>query len=129
MALNQHYLDFVLERLELALEQPASVGITSKKMFGGAGIYFEELFFAIVSSNNAFFLYADQNLVQRHFDIEMRQLHSMPYYEVPEDLLENTDKLADWAAESLAAARLKPKKKATVKKPKKKPKKKTTVKK
>ena len=87
--------------------------VTIKKMFGGAGVYADGLFFGLIDSNDAFYLKVDDS---NRADYEARGSNAfnphmasgksvtMAYMTVPEDVVEDPLELAAWARKSVAAA-------------------------
>ena len=83
-------------------------------MFGGWGIFRDDLMFGIIDSE-AFYLKVDQRNrpsfeeAESHpftYQTKGRKNPSvMSYWVVPPDVFEDADKLRDWATESCAAAR------------------------
>ena len=104
MPVSQEYLEYVVDQL-------ACVGeINPKRMFGVVGLYYDGLFFAVIASDVLYFKVDDENRPMFHaagvrpFQVDDRESHSMSYYEVPVDVLENTDDLRTWALGAIAAA-------------------------
>ena len=96
MATSPDYADYILDQMRMAGE------ITHRKMFGGVGIYVDEIFCAIIGSSNRFYLrVGPENLG----DFEAEGMSKfpggkgkgMPYYEVPEHVVEDPEILALWA--------------------------------
>ena len=96
---------------EFVLEQLAGVrGIRGRAMFGGVGLYADEVFFGIIASDTLYFKVDDTN----RRDYELAASHAfkpyddkpmtMPYYDVPADVLEDRDALAHWAKRAVAVA-------------------------
>ena len=117
MAVSKSYKEYVVD-------QHGKLGyVTVKKMFGGAGIYFngqifgllanDVLYFKVDNSNKSDYERAGMKPFQPFDDKPM----VMPYYEVPIDILEDRELLAEWAKKSLLASRnnTKPKKKRNAK--------------
>jgi len=107
MAVSSNYLDYVLEQL-------SCVGpVTSKRMFGGAGIYLDGLFFALVADDALYFKVDDSNRADyeaagmKPFKPFGDESYSMGYFEVPIEVLEDRDQLQHGANESLDVARSK----------------------
>lgn len=81
--------------------------VTSKFMFGGAGLFYDGKMFAMVSSDNRFWLKVDDSNRAEYEKLGMQQFNKspknkgMPYFEVPSEVFENTDKLLAWAKESI----------------------------
>jgi DNA transformation protein and related proteins len=95
-----------------ALEQMARVrAVTTKRMFGGVGIYADALFFALMDDDGLWFKVDDSN----RGAFEARGMGpftpfgddgpSMQYYRVPEDVLEDPDALRTWVDGAMAVAR------------------------
>jgi DNA transformation protein len=110
------YLDYLLEELEPLGE------IRAKAMFGGHGLYCDEVFFALVA-NGALFLKADDEN-RPHFEAQglkaFRPFQDKPdvmqYYEAPAEMFEDKEVLKQWAGGAVAAgvrAQLKKKVKST----------------
>jgi DNA transformation protein len=106
MPVSPTFRQYVLEQLQRTL--PA---IRARSMFGGIGIYSEDLFFALISTETVYFKVDDSN----RGDFEARGLgpfrpfgdagESMQYYEVPTELLEDVDALRPWAEKAVSVAR------------------------
>jgi DNA transformation protein and related proteins len=100
------------EYLQYVLEQLAGLrGVVSRRMFGGAGLYQDELFFALVSADTLYFKVSDDNRadyeargMNRFRPYKDRPQVSLTYYEVPADVLEDPQQLVAWARRSLQAA-------------------------
>ena len=110
MSVSTEYLEYVLEQL-------AGVGrLTSRRMFGGVGLYSDDLFFALLSGDALYFKVDASNRA----DYEARgarqfmpfpdrpegdKRHSgMGYFELPADALEDADECVAWARRSVAVA-------------------------
>ena len=110
MSVSDEYLTYVIDQLE-------ELGpVRYKRMFGGAGLYFEDLFFGIVADDVLYFKVDDSNRA----DYEAAGMEPfkpfgdkdivMQYYEVPIDVLENKSTLRDWAEKAVRVAERKGKK-------------------
>ncbi len=100
------------EYLEYVLEQLAGLpGVRSRRMFSGAGLYQDEVFFGLLFRDTLYFKVNDSNRP----DYEARRMAqfkpyddrpqvSFSYYEVPAEVLEDRDELAAWARRSVEAA-------------------------
>ena len=92
----------------------AGVGpITTRKMFGGLGIYSEGTIFAVVMSDGTLRLKGAGPMAET-FDAEgwerwtytregSDKMAAMPYWTVPEALLDDPEAASDWARRALAA--------------------------
>ena len=106
--------------------------IKIRKMFGGGGVYCDDLFFAIIGDDDLWLKVDD--VTRAHFEaaglepftFEMKdgRSASMSYYNAPEEIYDDHDALKEWATRALdaasRAAKAKPKKKAAKKKTAKK---------
>jgi DNA transformation protein and related proteins len=92
--------DFIVDQLT------ALRGIAPRKMFGGYGLYQEGTFFAIVYKGRLYFKVtaATVALYRQHgmepFRPNTKQTLTA-YYEVPVEVIEDTERLATWAGEAL----------------------------
>ncbi len=79
-------------------------------MFGGVGIYAGELFFALIADSTLYFkvdeitrpAYLARGLAP--FQPDGPDGENMQYYEVPADLLEDTELLGPWVDAAVAVA-------------------------
>lgn len=84
--------------------------MSAKRMFGGIGIYADEVFVALIDNDRLFLKVDDENR-SRFVDAGMRPFHpfgddtySMSYYELPVDVLEDRTAAAEWLEAFFAAA-------------------------
>jgi DNA transformation protein len=86
--------------------------ITTRKMFGGLGIYAEGKIFALLMSDGSRRLkgagampaaYAVEGWPQWTYTRKDGAASSMPYWLVPEDLQDDPEAASDWARRALAA--------------------------
>src|SRR2546430_893939 len=105
MAVSSEYLDYVHDQLS------GLGGVSSRRMFGGAGLYCDEFFFALIDDDTLYLRVNDDNRA----DFTARSMSafrpyadrpelSMSYYETPADVLEDPAQLVSWARRSVAAA-------------------------
>ncbi|GAB2876430.1 TfoX/Sxy family protein [Uliginosibacterium flavum] len=85
--------------------------IRSKRMFGGAGLYCDELFFAIVIDDVLYLKVDEHNRAQfeaeglEPFRYEAKgKLAQMNYYRAPDEALDSPALMHPWARSALAAA-------------------------
>ena len=105
MAVSESFKEYVVDQL-------GKLGyVTVKKMFGGVSIYYDGLIFGILANDVLYFKVDGSNKTDyvragmqpfKPFDDKPMV---MPYYEVPVDILENREQLAEWARKSLIASR------------------------
>ena len=100
MTLSDDYFNYVED--QLALWSP----ISSKRMFGVLGLYREGLMFGIIAENKVYLKIDDSN---KHKYIKAgstplrvfkRKSEVPSYYELPEEVLEDSEKFMIWANES-----------------------------
>ncbi|MEA3226276.1 MAG: TfoX/Sxy family protein [Planctomycetota bacterium] len=104
MSVSDEYLTYVIDQLE------CMGPVHPRRMFGGAGLYFEGLFFAVVADDILYFKVDDSN----RSDYEAESMEAfrpfsdksmvMGYYQVPIDVLESKETLKDWSEKALRVA-------------------------
>lgn len=105
MASSPDYLAYVLEQLA---QLPI---LSSRRMFGGYGLYCDGRFFALISRDVLYLRVNDANradyqsrgMAQFRPRSRGREV-SMNYFELPADVLEDAEECAAWARRSVAAA-------------------------
>lgn len=75
--------------------------ITSKKMFGGHGIFHENKMFGIIDSKGKAFLKADDSTIKDFREKGSEQHSKMPYFSIPADILDQPQMLLKWARKSI----------------------------
>jgi DNA transformation protein and related proteins len=97
---------------EWALEQLSRVvSVTSRRMFGGVGIYSDGLFFGLMDDDALYLKVDDGNrpdyeaVGARPFDPYGDGVHVMQYYPPPAELLEDPEGLRPWVEKSIEVAR------------------------
>ena len=90
---------------EYLVEQAADLGeITSKKMFGGHGVFTSGKMFAMVDSEGRVYLKADETN-RSEFELNGGVKHSrMPYYSVPDNIIDRPALLKPWIESALTVA-------------------------
>jgi DNA transformation protein len=94
------FKDFVLDQLN------GLPGLTNRAMFGGYGLYQRETFFGIIHKGRLYFK-TDRTTAPPYRDRGMKPF--MPtstqtlknYYEVPIEVLEDSDDLTTWASRAV----------------------------
>jgi len=103
MGFSPEYRALVEEKLS------AVASIRTKPMFGGVGIYSEELFFALIAEDKLYFKVSDLN----RGDFEARGMEPffpydspkpMGYWELPPGVIDDPDELRIWMDKALAVA-------------------------
>lgn len=91
--------------------------ISSRKMFGGIGIYCDGVFFAVIDDDRLFFKVDEYNLPDyeafgaAQWFIEGPNGGAMPYRQVPGEILDDGEKLGEWIDRSVEVAQRKKTKK------------------
>jgi DNA transformation protein len=100
MARDESFRDYVLDQLR---ELP---GVTARSMFGGFGLYAGTVFFGIVAGGRVYF----KTTAETRPAYEKRGMEPFKptekqtlkrYYEVPVEVLEDSEQLVDWAEGAL----------------------------
>jgi DNA transformation protein and related proteins len=127
---SNDFVDYVIEQL-----QPFA-RVISKRMFGGYGLYADELFFGLVGYDELYFKVDDSNrqdYIQKNCKPFAPHRNdptvTLGYYNVPADVLDDSDELARWARKSFEVALIAARAKAAKKTNRKKSAKKTVTKK
>ena len=106
MSVGEGFRAFVLE--QLARTTPA---LRARGMFGGVGLYSNDLFFALMDDDVLYFKVDDitrwrfEERGMGPFRPDGAAGEVMQYYEVPADVLEDAEALTPWAAEAVEVAR------------------------
>ena len=96
---DETFKDFILDQLQ-SLD-----GVEARRMFGGYGVYAGEQFFAIISDGRIYFK-TNESTRKRYAGFGMKPFKPSVkqtlknYYEVPVDVIEDADLLAQWANEA-----------------------------
>src|SRR5690348_12186876 len=98
MAISEEYLHYVIEQL-------SGLGrLTWRRMFGGAGLYCGDSFFALIFKDQLYFKVDDRNRaafeqrgMERFRPYANKPTLSMTYNAVPVDVLEDAEQLREWA--------------------------------
>lgn len=116
MPLNADYLAYVIDQLS------SFAVVTARRMFGGAGLYSDGVFFALIYDDTLYFKvdasnredYLGRGCVPFQPYAERGNAVVMNYYSVPPEVLEDNEELAVWARKAwrVATARAATKKKA-----------------
>ncbi|MCK5131792.1 MAG: TfoX/Sxy family protein [Candidatus Sabulitectum sp.] len=100
MAISDEFLCYVLDQF-------SELGVTYRKMFGGAGLYHQGKVFGLIA-DDVVYLKVDDSNRKNYMDAGSPQFKPfpdkdmfMPYYEIPSSVLEDPDELCEWALESL----------------------------
>jgi DNA transformation protein len=102
MPVSSNYLQYVLDLLKVLGP------VSAKRMFGGAGLYLEGSFFALIADDVLFFKVDEANkadyLNAGTAPFKPFGSYVMSYFEVPVDVLEDEEQLKEWAKKAVTAA-------------------------
>lgn len=104
MAVSPSFRTFVMEQLG----DPRR--LTARAMFGGVGLYWDGVFFGLVDDDTLYFKVDDRNRPEyeaggmKPFD-PYQDGRPMSYWEVPVEVLEDREMLAQWRRKAVEAAR------------------------
>lgn len=97
--------DVAGKQAEMLVEKIASIGdISSKKMFGGYGVFCRGKMFALVNSQGIIhFKVGDLN--REDFETVNAEKHGrMPYYALPDKIFQDDSELMNWADKAIKIA-------------------------
>jgi DNA transformation protein len=105
MPVQPQYLAFILEQL---CGLPA---VRPNRMFGGIGLYSDGIFFGLIDDDTLFFKTGPANVAD-YLSRNMPKFMPFPdktgavmgYHQVPADVIEDPELLADWARKSVSVA-------------------------
>jgi DNA transformation protein and related proteins len=108
MSVSDNYRTYIVEQLA------ALPALSTRRMFGGIGIYSDACFFALIDDDVLFFKVDDSNrddYVSRGMKAFMPfpDQPSLGYFQVPPDVIEEAEELARWARRSVEVAQRKQK--------------------
>jgi DNA transformation protein len=105
MPVSPSYRTYILDQLEMTGH------VAARAMFGGVGLYFDQVFFGLIADDTLYFKVDDSNRAEyqsagsRPFQPYGDDSYSMQYFEVPADVQENRMLLREWADRAVAVAR------------------------
>jgi DNA transformation protein and related proteins len=106
MAVTPSYQSFVLEQLSRV-----APGVRARRMFGGVGIYSDDLFFALID-DDALYVKTDATTRLEFEALGMGPFRPagdhgevMGYHQLPAEILEDAEALPHWVAAALTVAR------------------------
>lgn len=99
MATDPEYCDYIVDLLT------PHYPITTRKMFGGVGIFCEFGMCALITSDNVYHGKVDDENREDYLAAGMLQFMNMPYFQVPVEVLDSEEEVGIWLEKSIAAAR------------------------
>ena len=103
---DESFKDFVLDQLQ-DLD-----GVEARGMFGGHGLYQDETFFGIIHKGDLYFK-IDERAVAEYRKRKMKPFRPnakqslKTYYQVPVEIIEDGDRLCEWAEAAIRCQRKK----------------------
>jgi DNA transformation protein len=101
MSITNDYVNYILDQLE------GWGNVQVKRMFGGAALYQDELAFGMIAHNRVY-LKVDNTNIDKYLKAGCSQLKPfennktvLSFYNIPTEVLENTDEFIEWSKESL----------------------------
>jgi DNA transformation protein and related proteins len=105
MTVSSSFLAYVVEQLA------GLGGVRSKRMFGGVGLYCDELFFGLLDEDVLYLKVDDSNRddftahgMQPFQPFREKPEYSMSYYQVPAETIEDAEDLVRWARKAVRVA-------------------------
>ena len=105
MKKQDEFIDFLLEQMQ------ALGPVSAKAMFGGFGIYVDDLMFALVADDVLYFKTSAEDLPEYErqglnpFSYQRNgKSYSMSYSEAPAEVLDDSEAMQQWANRAIAAA-------------------------
>ena len=105
MAVSPSFRTFIVDQLSRAVEH-----VRARSMFGGVGIYGGDLFFALIADDTLYFKVDESNRPDFE-DLGMTPFQPygeggevMQYYQVPAEVLEDSEALRPWVEKAMAVA-------------------------
>jgi DNA transformation protein len=101
---DDSFKDFVLDQLADVHD------VVARKMFGGFGLYSDGNFFGIISDGVLYFK-TDETTKGKYIDAGMNCFRPSEeqvlknYYQVPDNVLEDREILAQWASEAISLSK------------------------
>ena len=98
MNVSPEYHQFVMQKLEPLGD------VDSRAMFGGYGIFHQGRMFALIADDTLYFKVNESNQSMYQEADSKPFPHGISYWEAPAELLEDDDKLYEWADISIKIA-------------------------
>lgn len=107
MSVSAEFRAYIMDQLE-GLD-----GLQIRSMFGGAGIYAQDVMFALIADDMLYFKVDERNRADYHiegsrpfsYERKGKRIALSSYLQVPERLFDDPDEMLAWAQKALGAAR------------------------
>jgi DNA transformation protein len=97
-----------VEVAEALVDDLSSIGeVSSRKMFGGVGIFADGSMFTIVDGDGRVFFRVNESTAPRYVEAGSEKHARMPYWSVPQSVLNDPDEIVAWGTQALQAAQAK----------------------
>lgn len=94
------------ETAEMLVDALGALGdVTSRKMFGGYGVFLDGVMFALVDSAGVPHLRTDESTTDQFEEAGSNKHSRMPYWSIPGAVVGDSEKLVEWGTEALEVAR------------------------
>lgn len=107
MPVTPSYRLYILEQLNRAVPP-----VRARAMFGGVGLYAGDIFFALIA-DDVLYVRADDATRPEFESLGMQPFRPfeehgpvMSYYQLPEEVLEEPERLRQWAERAIASGRM-----------------------
>lgn len=97
--------DEIQRRADCLMEKMGNIeGSTSKRMFGGAGIFIDGKMFAMVTGHGHFAMKTDAETAEKYEGMGAERFMRMPYHLIPEDIMNDKQAFMNWVEEAIQIA-------------------------
>lgn len=79
--------------------------VTSKRMFGGHGIFHQNKMFGLITAKGGQYLKANSSNVDHYLSKGSEKHAKLSYYSIPSDILNNHNLLIEWALLAIEASK------------------------
>ncbi|MFT5780504.1 MAG: DNA transformation protein [Crocinitomicaceae bacterium] len=91
---------------QLLLDKLSSIdGITTKKMFGGHGVFQDGKMFGLVNTKGEIFLKANEETRDEYESKGSIKHSKMPYFTIPDEVINDLDKFLIWAKKAIVLSK------------------------
>lgn len=97
--------DSIVSTEHLLVQLTTIEGVTSKRMFGGHGIFHDGKMFGMVTAKGQRYFKADESNLSNYTDKGSEKHSRMPYYSIPEDIMEDDALLLSWAEKAIVISK------------------------
>lgn len=95
----------ILSAEELVEKLSTIDGVTSKRMFGGHGIFHQDKMFGLITAKGGQYLKTNASNVDNFLKKGSEKHSRLSYYSIPQEVLDDHDILLEWALSAIAASK------------------------